>query len=398
MITDRQRAARADSLAAIAVACIGCALLVAAAAANRAWFDRHFLPSFWTPHEEIVRRGMLVRAAVAVAGALIVAVSRRVGRIFVREPLHALTLPLAVVLAFVATELILRRRAVPPSEPRTHADARLGWSFDAGRTGTATLLGRRTSYAFDRNGYRVASQAVQTNFDAPTILFTGESIMVGHHLAWADTIPAQTSAELGLQSANIAVSGFATDQSYLRLTAELPRFRHPVAVVALFAPAIFDRNLDDDRPHLAPGLVWSPPVRHWHTVSLAARAIGYRSDQAIERGVAMARDVLTATVRLARSRGAVPLIVVPQFEPEEPGERELRRRILDEAQLPYVYVPIDADDRVENDGHPDEDGAREIAEGIADALRSAVDEQLAQQGKSRSAAPSVNGVKLSAKW
>ena len=47
---------------------------------------------------------------------------------------------------------------------------------------------------------------------------------------------------------------------------------------------------------------------------------------------------------------------------------ELRRRIVEEAHLPYVYVPLDPDDRLENDGHPDADGAREIAESIADAL------------------------------
>jgi hypothetical protein len=175
-----------------------------------------------------------------------------------------------------------------------------------------------------------------------------------------------------MQSANIAVSGFATDQSYLRLATELPRFRHPVAVVSLFAPAIFDRNLDDDRPHLARGLVWCPPVKHWHITSLFARLIGYRSEDAIEQGVAMTRNVLTATVRLARARGAVPLIVVPQFEPEEPGERELRRRILDEAHLPYVFVPLDVEDRIENDGHPDADGARDIGEAVADTLREAL--------------------------
>jgi hypothetical protein len=141
--------------------------------------------------------------------------------------------------------------------------------------------------------------------------------------------------------------------------------------VSLFAPSIFDRNLDDDRPHLGPGLVWLPPVRQWRLTTLARRLLGYRSEEAVERGAAATREVLRATVRLARSRGAVPLIVVPQFEPEQQQERELRRRIIEEAHLPYVYVPLDPDDRIENDGHPDADGARTIAEAIADALRPA---------------------------
>src|SRR5207302_2796193 len=102
------------------------------------------------------------------------------------------------------------------------------------------------------------------------------------------------------------VSGFATDQAYLRLATELPRFRHPVAVVSLFAPSIFDRNLDDDRPHLGMGLVWLPPVPQWRLMALARRLLGYRSEETVERGAAVTRGVLTAAVRLARSRGVVP--------------------------------------------------------------------------------------------
>src|SRR4051794_14722785 len=240
MISDRLKRFR---FAEFAVACIGCAVIAAAAAANQAWFDRHFLPSYWTPREEIVRTELLVRVAVAVAGALIVFPGRKAARLFTREPLYLLTISLAIVLAFGASELVLRRRGRGPhefsggGEPRSHLDARLGWSFDVSRTGSATHLGRRIAYTFDRNGYRVASPAESTDFDAPTIVFTGESIMVGHQLAWSETIAAQTSVMLGVQSANIAVSGFATDQAYLRLAAELPRFHHPVAVVSLFAPS-----------------------------------------------------------------------------------------------------------------------------------------------------------------
>jgi hypothetical protein len=37
------------------------------------------------------------------------------------------------------------------------------------------------------------------------------------------------------------------------------------------------------------------------------------------------------------------LILVPQLGPEEPLEHTLRRRILEEPALPYVYVEIDQD-------------------------------------------------------
>src|SRR5437763_12334237 len=107
MTSDRLRASR--RVAEIAVACIGCALIAAAAAANQAWFDRHFLPSFWTPREEIVRTELLVRIAVAVAGAAIVLLARIVARLLAREPLYLFTISLAIVLAFGAAEIVLRR-------------------------------------------------------------------------------------------------------------------------------------------------------------------------------------------------------------------------------------------------------------------------------------------------
>jgi hypothetical protein len=197
-------------------------------------------------------------------------------------------------------------------------------------------------------------------------------VIVGLTLQFPETIPAQVSASLNLQSANIAVPGLATDQAYLRLSRELPRFRQPVAVVSMFAPSLFDRNLDDDRPHLGPGLVWLPPVKHWRLAAMLRRVIHYRSDDDVEQGIARTREVLAATVRLARSRRAIPLIVVPEFGPELPRERELRQRILDDAHLPYVLVTLDEDDRVDNDGHPNADGAETIAEEIGEALRPAI--------------------------
>ena len=145
----------------------------------------------------------------------------------------------------------------------------------------------------------------------------------------------------GIQSANLAVHGFSSDQAYLRLETELPRFRQPVAVVVLFMAALFGRNLDDNRPHLGPGLSWHPAEPHGRLASLVKLIAPFRKTDTVERGVAMTREVLGATVTLARARGARPLIVVPQFGVEAGVERALRRRILDETGLPYVWIEID---------------------------------------------------------
>jgi hypothetical protein len=115
----------------------------------------------------------------------------------------------------------------------------------------------------------------------------------------------------------------------------LPRFEHPVAVVVPFMARLFDRNLDRDRPHLDPALRWhagdKPPLR---LVELARRATRYRGRGSIEEGVAMTRAALRASLALARARGARAIVLVPQFLPEEDGEREVRREVLDEATSP----------------------------------------------------------------
>jgi hypothetical protein len=272
--------------------------------------------------------------------------------------------------------LLLRRtrlraaEEVPPrKEPLRYLDARMGWLFVPSHVGYQSNNGRRVQYAFDRNGYRVPRVDQPVDFERPSIVFTGESIMVGEKLRWRETIPAQTAQILGVQSANIAVSGFATDQAYLRLASELPRFRRPLAVVFLFTPSIFDRNLDDDRPHLASGLAWQPPADRWRLLVLARRIIRYRSTESIERGIAVTREILGAAMQLARNRGATPLIVVPRFGAELPRERELRERILDEAHLPYVEVELDPQWRVPDDGHPDPRGAHAIAVAVAHRLQ-----------------------------
>jgi len=81
------------------------------------------------------------------------------------------------------------------------------------------------------------------------------------------------------------------------------------------------------------------------------------------------REVLGATVGLARARGATPLIVVPHFGAEEQAERALRRTILDGSGLPYVWIQIDEAWRLPWDRHPNASAARAIATAVAARLR-----------------------------
>jgi hypothetical protein len=356
------------------MACVGAVFIVAALAANQPWLDRHFLPSFLLPHDVYVRIETGVRLTIAGLGVWIVA-RRAAWPSIARTPSRTLHVFAAAVLALGASELVLRhvhlRPAewlLPEEEPRRRADARLGWTFEPARTGRNTVGGRAIDYAFDASGYRVRGVDVPVDPERPTILFVGESVMFGEGLTWDESVPAQVAKMAGTQSANLAVHGYGSDQAFLRLQIELPRFRRPVAVISIFMTALFGRNLDQDRPHLGPGLVWLPARQQSRLASLAGLLVPYRRGETVERGIAMTRDVLRATVHAAEARGARPLTVVPHFGQEQPMDERIRRRIFDDAGIPFELVEIDESWHLPWDRHPDARAARLMATAIARRL------------------------------
>ena len=383
---------RSAPAANLLLAFAGLSLMSLAAMAGHGWTDRHVLPSF--AFSRAFQLGLVdgLRLALGLLGLLLLLVVRpRVVRA-VREgrgkrvAVTTLTAALAIVAAFAVAELVLHSRTWQATqerwdgkEPLRARDARMGWTMAPDHVGHATVDGRDIVYATDRFGYRTGGAPL--DLARPTIVFAGESILLGYGLQWAETIPARVQALTGLQTANISVNAHATDQSLLRLQAELPRFGRPVAVVIPFVPMLFDRNLDRDRPHLDAALTWHegepPPLR---LVELARRLLRYRSGAAIDEGVAMTQNVLRAAIALARSRGAVPIILVPQFQPEDPSERALRIRVLDEGHIPYLLVPLDPNWRLQVDRHPNARGAYAIARAVAERVgdgRSRSDPDLA---------------------
>jgi hypothetical protein len=356
---------------------LGCGLIAWALAADQQWFDRHFLPAFFVSRHAYVWWESLGRILAAIVGTSVVLGLRpRIGRFVAHNATLALSVMLAVLLAIVTSELTLRyvhRYAggdePAGQEPRRRLDPQLGWTFVPSRVARQMESERMIEYAFDSLGYRVRRLDEPVDPDRPTIVFTGESMMVGEGLTWEESVPAQIGAALGVQSANLAVSAYANDQAFMRLRAELPRFRQPIAVVSVFTPTLFDRNMDDDRPHLGQGLVWLPATERWRLLDILRLLVRYRKQETIERGIAVTREVLQATCDLARTRGALPVIVVPQFMPEEPAEQALRQRVLDGTRLPVVRVELDRRWRIPGDGHPDPRAAHAIAVAIAARLR-----------------------------
>ncbi len=361
----------------IVVASIGAAFLSCAIVANQRFLDRHFVPSFFLPRHWYVLIQTSSRLAMAVLGTWLALVARgRAGRFAARTPGGVLRIVIAVVLALGASNLMLRLVHLRPAEwlsakdePRRRPDPQLGWTWVPARTGHKDIGGRIIDYAIDPAGYRVSSVDEPVDPDRPTILFTGESVMFGEGLTYEESIPAQVGAMMGVQTANLAVHGYGNDQAYLRLQTELPHFRRPVAVVSLFMTALFGRNLDQDRPHLGPGLVWLPAQQRSRLSSLTKLIVPYRTDTTVERGVRVTQEVLHATSEMARAHGATPLLVVLQFGHEEQPEEMLRRRILDNASIPYVLIDIDSSWRLSWDRHPNGRAANAIAAAIANELR-----------------------------
>src|SRR5215470_553742 len=378
----------------IVVAAIGGAFLACAIVANQRFLDRHFVPSFFLPRHSYVALETFGRVVVGAAGVWLMAgVRSRAGRFAGRSPSRALHVVIATVLALGASNLMLRRVHLRPTEwlssedePRRQVDPRLGWTWVPERTGRKNIGGRVIDYAIDRAGYRVSNVDEPVDLDRPTILFTGESVMFGEGLEYEESIPAQVSTMTGVQSANLAVHGYGNDQAYLRLETELPNFRRPVAVVSLFMTALFGRNLDQDRPHLGPRLVWLPAEQRSRLSSLTKLIVPFRADKTVERGVTVTREVLQATSKLAQEHGAVPLLVVLQFGPEEQPEQALRRRVLDDAGIRYLFVDIDSSWRLPWDRHPNPRAARAIAAAIANELRG----QLAVAGFSNNVTGSIH--------
>jgi hypothetical protein len=356
------------------VAIAGFGLVFAAAAANQAWLDRHFLPSFFVPRHWYVRIEYSVRIAIAVTGIGLVLGRSRVIRWLTHAPLTALSVAVAAVLAVVSAEFTVRWIRARPTEwllvdeePRRQEDDRLGWVLAPARTGHALVSSRAIDYAIDRNGYRVRQVDEPVDRERPTIVFGGESVMFGEGLTWEESIPAQVGDLMRMQSANLAVHGYSTDQMYLRLAREVPRFRHPVAIVAIFMTELFGRNLDDDRPHLAPGLHWLPAEHGSRVMALAGLLVPYRRDTTVERGIELTRDALRAIVQLARSRGATAVVVVPTFGAEDAVQNALQARIFTD-EIPRLVVQLDPDWRLRWDRHPNARAAHVIAEAVADRL------------------------------
>src|SRR5437773_10977377 len=93
----------------IGIAFVGVVLFVSALLANQRWLDHHFLPSFYVSRSRYVWLESIVRITTASIGAVLALIARRLlGKCITYHPARALQITLAILLAFPATEFVLR--------------------------------------------------------------------------------------------------------------------------------------------------------------------------------------------------------------------------------------------------------------------------------------------------
>jgi hypothetical protein len=289
----------------------------------------------------------------------------------------------AAVLAIGVSELALRRLHLPkPPDPALHVemrigrpDARYGWIWTPSRSSTLVQSGRAISYDINAESNRASAVDDAPDFHGPALLFTGESIVAGHGLAWDETLPALVGKAVNLPVINVGVHGYGADQAFLRFADTLPRMEHPVAVITFFIAPMLARCDGDSHPHLGfdGATPFVKPTSFWdglHVRHVAKNVVPYHGDGAYD----LVARVLRETERRARERGAKSLFVVPQSWDHETPRRD--RWLLDElftkqglrfVDVDFGFVPL-PDDVL----HPDVASTRRLADAVVAALRAEI--------------------------
>ncbi len=374
----------------LCIAC-GAGFLAAARAVDNSWFERHVLLPWYYPWAPSWVPSWVfgTRIAAAVCGLLMIGAAWPLGRRTARSSVAGwLRISLAVLLGLATSEVVLRLKEHGTSYWRSRKlefrlgrqDPRLGWVLLPSRT---TVLGppqRRTSYAVDAWGDRAASDASAPRSDLPSLVVSGESIAVGHGVAYEQTFAAQMGRDLGLQVVNVACGGYGSDQAYLRLEEALARLKRPAAVVTTFVPVMLSRNVQDYRPRLAVrngALELVPPARGFlagfRLRDLWVNELPYMSEADMRDSMRLTAAILRKTARTTRAHGAEPLFVVFSIGPEraldDHPEAFIVRELFVEQRLPYALVDLHPAELIAGDGHPGPEAHRRIANLLEAALR-----------------------------
>lgn len=232
--------------------------LIPATAAVLAWpgvFERFASTGFFVGNvRDELRVVSVVLALVAFA---VLAVRRRIDAVGRQVGFALVTLGLAGLLTCVLVEGILRLTGLPfpedwvPGETAIgRFDPQTGWSYRP-RFSKIETFGddTRVPLHFDRLGNRAASPDAVPDPAAPTLLFVGGSVTMGHGVSFEDSYPARVGRLAGpdYQIVNAGVQGFGTDQAFVMMRRQLEAFDDVRAVVYGFICDHVLRNSVADR-------------------------------------------------------------------------------------------------------------------------------------------------------
>jgi hypothetical protein len=370
------------------VAALGIALLAGAWRADWHWYEVHATWCYCAQTGRQVGLWRFWRGLAFCGGTLLLivgvpALGRRAERVHGAVLLAWIArLGVAVLLAAAVSEALLHaiaRRRKPGGaylDADWELDDRYGWRTAAGRETELQVGGRPVRFVTDQNRYRVRSRDEHVDFAAPTILSTGESVASGYGLDYDETYAAILAERLGVQVANLALTGYGADQAYLRLVDDLPRFARPIATLTTVLPFALDRSVAPDRPHFLPtpsgSLVLEPRhdptlVSQSRLLSLLADVTGYHSDEAVVR----TRAILTSTDRISREHGALALFLLldwPECLPDDTGAPSIERTLFEGLAVTHVRVRLPREDWDQVMYHPNAEGQRKIADAVERAL------------------------------
>ncbi len=363
------------------VAVLGAAALVWAWRADLAWSERHVVIDDFALDDDaaaVARDWRIAAIGFAVAMVLVVrpALAHWVQRVGARNALAASArILVGLLLAMVTSEAVLgytrsqryRIDGLKTEDRIGQPDPRYGWVWQPSRATVLRTAGRPIEYAINADHDRARSVNDTPDPSLPTLLIAGESISAGHGLPWNQTFPAILGEALGIQVVDLGVHGYGSDQAFLRLADELPRFAHPVALVTLFMPCMIWRMTRSDHPRVSidgGSLIVLPAEKTWRDMALGdlwLHVVRYDSDAPVIRAAALFRE----TARLAAARGAKVLFVRPYFRARESDP--LVDELFTGQQIASVRVDVGTD-TLPFDRHPDAKATQRIADAVFAAL------------------------------
>jgi hypothetical protein len=349
----------------------------------------HLMPLDWRAGNLRPAAYTLAALFVLLGAACLVAresVNRRVAAVLgsrrFRFALVAMLLSLALGLALVEIALRILDLPFKPTWSASETglsqfDPELGWSYLPNQTvvqpfGTAR---REVPMHFSALASRSRVPGVVYDPAAPSVLFAGCSVTMGHGVPYEETFEGQLEARPGfpLQVVNLGVQGYGTDQALLLLKRQMPRLNTKV-VVYTYLDLHVERNENYDRRLLIPsgrfpgtkplfGLdrdgrlyLRKKPARYEDMVDLRVQSVLglFLTHWGPRLRLDLTRALLREMADYVAAKGATFLVVHWKLSPRTSAGNEMLAGLgVPVIDLANGMPPQFGEWRIPGDGHPD---------------------------------------------